>query len=166
MLLSNTSLREQVVEVPKQESHSLRGVSKLWGVVSIRALVFFSFMWESKAELKMILKTQIFLDDGWELPAWTLPRVHYVFYHVFCFLILPVSDDFSFCLHSCDQKFSAFDNFPCILECCFSFSLLSGHPRRTPSLILDGTWLLLNARWDPPARTAPGRLFFILFFVF
>ena len=26
---------------------------------------------------------------------------------------------------SCDQKFSAFDRFPCILECCFSFSLLS-----------------------------------------
>ena len=36
-----------------------------------------------------------------------------------------MSNDFCFCLHSCDSKFSVFDHFPCILECCFSFSLLS-----------------------------------------
>ena len=30
-----------------------------------------------------------------------------------------------FCFHSCDRKYSRFDSFPCILECCFPFSLLS-----------------------------------------
>ena len=48
-----------------------------------------------------------------------------IFWFFFCFLILLVSNDFCFCLRSCDQKFSAFDHFPCILECCFSFSFLS-----------------------------------------
>ena len=48
-----------------------------------------------------------------------------LFYRVFCFIFWVVGVDFCFCLHSCDPKFSAFDHFPCILECCFSFSLLS-----------------------------------------
>ena len=42
-------------------------------------------------------------------------------YLVFCFLILPVWDDFSFCLHSWHGKFWRFDHFPWILEGCFSF---------------------------------------------
>ena len=32
-------------------------------------------------------------------------------------LVLTVSKDFCFCLHSSDAKFSTFDYFPCILEC-------------------------------------------------
>ena len=47
------------------------------------------------------------------------------FYLVFCCIIWVVWVDFCFCLHSCDQKYSTFDRFSCILECCFSFSLLS-----------------------------------------
>ena len=37
-----------------------------------------------------------------------------------------MGDDFCFCLHSSNPDFFiAFDHFPCILESCFSFSLLS-----------------------------------------
>ena len=32
---------------------------------------------------------------------------------------------FAFFLHFCDQKYSRFDYFPCILECWFSFYLVS-----------------------------------------
>ena len=43
-----------------------------------------------------------------------------LFYRVFCCIIWVVWVDFCFCLHSCDMKFSAFDHFRCILECCVS----------------------------------------------
>ena len=64
-----------------------------------------------------------FLDDRWKLPNPIPPQVAYfliVFF--FCFLIILVNNDFCFCLRSCDGKFSRFVHFPCILECCFSFS--------------------------------------------
>ena len=47
---------------------------------------------------------------------------------------------------------------------------MDSHPvgrlgRATSHLILDGTWLFLDDRWDRPARTFPrGDYFFIMFF--
>ena len=55
----------------------------------------------------------LFLDDRRDRPA------------RFCCIIWVVWVDFCFGLHSCDQKYSRFDYFLCILECCFFFSLLS-----------------------------------------
>ena len=48
-----------------------------------------------------------------------------LFYLLFCFLILPVWEDFSFCLHSSHWKSWRFYRFPCILECLFFVSLFS-----------------------------------------
>ena len=48
-----------------------------------------------------------------------------LFYLVFCFLILPMWDDFCFYLHSSDPDCSASDSFPWILECLFFVFLLS-----------------------------------------
>ena len=100
-------------------------------------------------------------------------------YLVFRILILPVWDDFCFCLHSWHGKFQRFDHFPCILVCCFSFlcflvcvrrggswvGCLSTQPHRPPSLIISGTWL--DDRWRLPARTLPvGQYFLTLIFAF
>ena len=51
----------------------------------------------------------------------THPASLLLFHRVFCCIIWVVWDDFCFCLHSCDPKFSRFDHFPCILECLFFF---------------------------------------------
>ena len=48
------------------------------------------------------------------------------FYGFFCSQILLESNDFCFCLRSCDGKFSRFVHFPCILECFFFLSFLVG----------------------------------------
>ena len=44
-------------------------------------------------------------------------------YFLSCFLLSNFTGEqwFLLCLHSSDAKFSAFDRFPCILECCVSF---------------------------------------------
>ena len=60
-----------------------------------------------------------------ELPTLIPPTGWQLSYLVFCFLILPVWDNFFFCLHSSYAKFSAFDLFPSILECFASLFLLS-----------------------------------------
>ena len=70
----------------------------------------------------------LILDGTWLLPVvhWERPNPNpqarpILFYLVFCFLILLVSNDFCFCLRSSDAKFSAFVPFPCTLECLFLF---------------------------------------------
>ena len=49
------------------------------------------------------------------------PSRQYFFILFFCFLILPVWEDFSFCLLSCEGEILTFVHFPYIVECCFSF---------------------------------------------
>ena len=72
------------------------------------------------------------LDGTWLFPGWSILSPHpdqsrdaslLLFHRVFCCIIWVVWVDF--CLQSYDQEFSRFDYFPCILECCVSFSLLS-----------------------------------------
>ena len=65
------------------------------------------------------------LDASWLLPNVWWEDCECFLYLVFCFLILPEWDDFCFCLHSSHPDFWALDRFPCILECLFSFYLLS-----------------------------------------
>ena len=90
-----------------------------------RVLFFVSLLYSVSVCVGGGVVSRLFLDARWRLPI-PIPPVGLVFFNlVFCFLFLPVWDNFCFCLHSCDQKFSTFDRFPCILECCFYFSLLS-----------------------------------------
>ena len=86
-------------------------------------------------------------------------------YLVFCFLILPVWDSFSFCLYSWNAKFWRIDHFPCILEYLSSVSLLS--TARVCRGCVVGRLMVLDDRWrlPSPMHTA-GRLFFYLFFCF
>ena len=63
---------------------------------------------------------RLLLNARWSRPDPNRPARPILFNRVFCFLILLVSNDFCFCLRSCDGKFSAFDHFPCILKCCVS----------------------------------------------
>ena len=55
----------------------------------------------------------------------TRPARSLLFNRVFCFIIWVVWIYFRVYLHSCDRKYSRFDRFPCILECCVSFSFFS-----------------------------------------
>ena len=68
--------------------------------------------------------TWLFLDAHWRLLSPIPPVGRLYFYHVFCFVILLVWDDFSFSLRSSDTDFSTFELVSCILECLFSFSFI------------------------------------------
>ena len=63
---------------------------------------------------------ELFLDNQRDRPIPNLPVRLLLFYRVLCCIIWVVRVDFCFCLHSCDLKFSALDQFPCILEWWFS----------------------------------------------
>ena len=74
---------------------------------------------------KVIDETWLFLDGRLHSPTRPVPRSQYFFIVFFFFLILLVSNDFCFVYVLLMGNFLTFDCFPCILECCFSFSLLS-----------------------------------------
>ena len=65
-----------------------------------------------------------YLDDRWKLPSSISPRVDYFFYRFFLLSNFTGEQRFLLCLRSSDGKFLNFDHYPCILECCLSFSLL------------------------------------------
>ena len=67
----------------------------------------------------VIVGTWLFLDDRWDCPIPNPPARPLLFYRVFWCIIWVVWVDFCFWLRSCDQKYSKFNHFPCILQCLF-----------------------------------------------
>ena len=96
------------------------------------------------------------------------PARRSLFYLVFCFLILPVWDDFLvlFTFLTCDIfNFWSFSmHFRVLVFLVFHSSVCGGTGRlaaHPPSSVVGGTWLLPIVRWEMPTLILPvGQLFF------